>query len=103
MSRVRCVSVAGHQLISGSDDRSAKLWSLSYNEDMVTPMVTPNTVTMSGHHWPVTAVNIATSCQLAMTADCSTVKLWQLGPVPVLLANIEDVINPMDLFIGKYD
>ena len=45
VSRVRCVSTAGQFILSGSDDRSAKLWRVRGGSGAL--------LTLAGHAWPV--------------------------------------------------
>ena len=86
VSRVRCVSLDGGLLLSGSDDRSAKVWSLCESWGAVT--------TLSGHAWPVSGVWLGGG--LAVTADTSTVRLWS-APAGQLLRTISGLANTGDL------
>ena len=78
VSRVRCVSVDGSLLLSGSDDRSAKVWEVASDSCGAVR-------TLSGHAWPVSGVCLAGG--LAVTADTSTVRLWAC-PAGLLLRTI---------------
>ena len=71
VSRVRCVSLDGSLLLSGSDDRSAKVWWVDSGESSESCGALR---TLSGHAWPVCAVWLAGG--LAVTADTSTVRIW---------------------------
>ena len=79
VSRVRCVSVDGGLLLSGSDDRSAKVW------EVASPQTCGALTTLSGHAWPVSGVCLAGG--LAVTADTKTVRLWAC-PAGLLLRTI---------------
>ena len=79
VSRVRCVSVDGGLLLSGSDDRSAKVW------EVASPQTCGALRTLSGHAWPVSGVCLAGG--LAVTADTKTVRLWTC-PAGLLLRTI---------------
>ena len=60
-------------ILSGSDDRSAKLWSVHSG----------SSVTLTGHSWPVTSVCLRG--HTAVTADSCTIKVWQLPAGTVLI------------------
>ena len=70
VSRVRCVSIDGLRLLSGSDDRSAKVWEVWRGE------VVTASLTMTGHAWPVSQTELSPG--LALTGDTETVRLWSL-------------------------
>ena len=94
VSRVRCVSIDGLRLLSGSDDRSAKLWSVRGREGGAA------TTTLAGHAWPVCQVELAGS--LALTADTRSLRLWSV-PAGQLLRNITGVSSQqvrLDLTAG---
>ena len=78
MSRVRCVSIHGDHILSGSDDRSAKLWSSKSSSSSAL-------LTLSGHAWPVSQVCLA--ARRALTADSCSVRVWAL-PGGQLLHNL---------------
>ena len=65
-------------ILSGSDDRSAKLWSVRSG----------SSVTLTGHSWPVTSVCLRG--HTAVTADSCTIRVWQL-PAGTVLLTISDV------------
>ena len=85
VSRVRCVSVDGGLLLSGSDDRSAKVWEVASGESSDSSDVCGAVRTLSGHAWPVSGVCLAGG--LAVTADTKTVRLWSC-PAGLLLRTI---------------
>jgi len=71
VSRVRCLSVSapGDLLLTGSDDRTARLWDLSDN-------VTKALLTLSPHRWGLTAVKL--SQLYCFTVDSKEVLVWSL-------------------------
>ena len=89
VSRVRCISLYGDQILSGSDDRSAKLWSASSSSSTAL-------TTLSGHAWPVTQVCL--SRQLAITADSCSVRVWSL-PDGIILQTLGDQANVVEMLI----
>ena len=91
VSRVRCVSVDGSLLLSGSDDRSAKVWEVTSGE---TSESWGAVTTLSGHAWPVCGVWLEGG--LAVTADCSTVRLWS-SPAGALLRTISGLTNTAEV------
>ena len=91
VSRVRCVSVDGSLLLSGSDDRSAKVWEVTSGE---TSDSWGAVTTLSGHAWPVCGVWLEGG--LAVTADSSTVKLWS-SPAGCLLRTISGLANTAEV------
>ena len=99
VSRVRCVSVDGNFLLSGSDDRSAKMWEVTSGE---TSDSWGAITTLSGHAWPVCGVWLEGG--LAVTADTATVRLWS-SPGGCLLRTISGLTNTgevrLDLSAGS--
>merc|ERR1719222_182886 len=69
VSRVRCLHIQGSCILSGSDDRSAKLWDTSSASQSAQ-------LTLSGHKWPLAQVLLAED--LAVTSDCSCLRVWSL-------------------------
>ena len=69
VSRVRCFSVHEDHILSGSDDRSAKLWSSKSSSSTAL-------LTLSGHAWPVSQVCL--SGTRAVTADSCSVRVWNI-------------------------
>lgn len=88
VSRVRCVSVDGSLLLSGSDDRSAKVWEVTSGE---TSESWGAIATLSGHAWPVCGVWLEGG--LAVTADTNTVRLWSEAAGWALLRTISGLTN----------
>ena len=80
VGRVRSIHVQGNRVISGSDDRSVKLWCL----DGLTPDTNLETgkpiVTLTGHSGPVTGVLLpaAPYQQWAFSAAGCSVRLWDV-------------------------
>ena len=80
VSRVRAIHSQGHHLLSGSDDRSVKLWSLrGYNKKVVGAATNSEKplATLTGHSGPVTGVLLALP-KLAFSAAGCTVRLWDV-------------------------
>ncbi|CAB4061071.1 unnamed protein product [Lepeophtheirus salmonis] len=81
VSRIRAVDAQGNKAISGSDDRSVKLWNLSKppgnnvgeNED---DLFERPLMTMTGHSGPVTGVQLA--YPWALSSSGCTVRLWNV-------------------------
>ena len=85
VSRVRSLSVSRRLILSGSDDRSAKLWSVQPGSSCSSAVVT-----LTGHAWPVTSVCLRG--HTAVTADSCTIRVWQL-PSGTVLITISDVTH----------
>jgi len=81
VGRVRSIHVQGDRVISGSDDRSVKLWNLdSLMPDSNTPESGKPLVTLTGHSGPVTGVLLpgAPYQQWAFSAAGCSVRLWDV-------------------------
>ena len=91
MSRVRCISVFGDDILSGSDDRSAKLWSSKSSSSSAI-------LTLSGHAWPVSQVCLSRTT--AVTADSCTIRVWSL-PDGHILRTLLDQANVMEILIDS--
>ena len=89
VSRVRCLSVCGDCILSGSDDRSAKLWSSQSSSSSAI-------LTLSGHAWPVSQVCL--SRLTAVTADSCSVRVWSL-PDGNIARTILDQPNIVELYL----
>jgi hypothetical protein len=74
VSRVRCLDINSGRILSGSDDRSAKLWSLESGERPL--------ATLTGHSGSVSALKLV--LPLALTAANATVRLWDVERVVCL-------------------
>lgn len=74
VSRVRAIDVQKNHLLSGSDDRSVKLWGLTSATTSDSCDDRRPLTTMTGHSGPVTAVQL--SFPLAVSAAGFTVRLW---------------------------
>ena len=81
VGRVRSIYAQGYRVLSGSDDRSVKLWSLEglmpeeYTAESGKPLVT-----LTGHSGPVTGVLLPVTPyqQWAFSAAGSCVRLWDV-------------------------
>ena len=91
VSRVRCLSVCDDYILSGSDDRSAKLWSCQSSSSSSSAVLT-----LSGHAWPVSQVCL--SRQIAVTVDSCSVRVWSL-PDGQIMRTISDQPNIVELFL----
>ena len=81
MGRVRSIHVQGDRVISGSDDRSVKLWSLdTLVPDHAQPESGKPIVTLTGHSGPVTGVLLPAQPyqQWAFSAAGCSVRLWDV-------------------------
>ena len=80
VGRVRSIHVQGDRVISGSDDRSVKLWNLEALIPEHTPESGKPLVTLTGHSGPVTGVLLpATPYQeWAFSAAGCSVRLWDV-------------------------
>ena len=94
VSRVRCVSVDGGLLLSGSDDRSAKVWEVASPQTSTSSEGCGALRTLSGHAWPVSGVCLAGG--LAVTADSKTVRLWAC-PAGLLLRTISGLVSSQEV------
>ena len=81
VGRVRSIHVQGDRVISGSDDRSVKLWSLdTLVPDHAQPESGKPIVTLTGHSGPVTGVLLPAQPyhQWAFSAAGCSVRLWDV-------------------------
>ena len=69
VSRVRAIDVQRGNVLSGSDDRSVKMWSLAGSNVDQRPLAT-----LTGHSGPVTGVKLY--LPLALSVAGSSVRLW---------------------------
>ena len=76
VSRVRAIDVQNGKIISGSDDRSVKLWSIKGEISSSNTGVERPLTTMTGHSGPVT--NVQLSLPYALSSAGSTVRLWNV-------------------------
>ncbi|QQP50458.1 Uncharacterized protein FKW44_011468, partial [Caligus rogercresseyi] len=74
VSRIRAVDAQGSRAISGSDDRSVKLWNLSKPCEGEEELFERPLLTMTGHSGPVTGVQLA--YPWALSSSGCTVRLW---------------------------
>lgn len=91
VSRVRSIDVQNGKVISGSDDRSVKLWSLEESPKAKGSLASEKPLTtMTGHSGPVTGVQL--SLPFALSVAGSTVRLWNVlqGTCLKLLQHDED-------------
>ena len=86
---MRCISVFGDDILSGSDDRSAKLWSSKSSSASAY-------LTLSGHAWPVSQVCLSRTT--AVTADSCSVRVWSLPDGHILQALL-DQANVMEILL----
>lgn len=92
VSRVKAISVQNARILSGSDDRSVKLWSLKVKKigDKSNSTSEKPLSTMTGHSGPVSGVQL--SLPFALSSSGSSVRLWDVlqGTCLKLLQHDED-------------
>ena len=69
---IKTTTAAGSMALSGSDDKTVRLWDLRTGSKCVR--------TMEGHSWGVLSVDMDGQCRTAVSgSQDKTVKLWDLG------------------------
>ena len=93
VSRIRAMDVQNGKVLSGSDDRSVKLWNLEEVKKKASATTSSSSekplTTMTGHSGPVTSVQL--SLPFALSAAGCSVRLWNV--LQVGYSHVQDDIR----------